>query len=155
MLQQPAQKIGTLRIVCFALAAGLTIFTAVAVTLRMQGIVAPAPQAASMLPIVVAITFVSSVGMWFVLRKKFLDEAAKAKTEALEMLREDKVPHLIGTATIIGAAMFEGPGLLGAVTVLVGGEWYCLAAPIIAILAIVWMIPSRESVEDALRSAGS
>jgi hypothetical protein len=69
------------------------------------------------------------------------------------MLRDGKVPQALGSATIVSAALFEAPGLLGAVTVLLGGPWYCIAAPILAIAAIAWMIPSQESFEEALRAS--
>jgi hypothetical protein len=153
MLEQPTLKIGTLRLVCFALAGGLASFTVIAVALRTRGDFAPVQDAEPGLSLSVAISFASSVAVWFFLRKKFLAEFAKSKEEALRLLREDKVPHVVGTATIIGAALFEGPGLLGAVAILLGSPWYCLAAPVLGIMVIARMLPSRESIEDALRAS--
>jgi hypothetical protein len=59
---------------------------------------------------------------------------------------------LLGAATIVSAALFEGPGLLGAITVMIGGPWYCLAAPLLAIGAILWLMPSREQFEELVRA---
>jgi hypothetical protein len=146
--------IRALRIICFALIGGLLLITIMAVVLRTQGLAASVPAAGLALPLAVAVAFATSVGVHFALRPKLIGEAAKAKAESLQMLREEKVPQTLGAATIVGAALFEGPGLLGAITVLLGGPWYCIAAPVLGIMAIAWMVPSRERFEEALRTAG-
>jgi hypothetical protein len=154
-VERPALTIQALRIICFALIGGLVMITVGAVFLRTQGMMTPVPAAEQALPLAVALAFATSVGLHFVLRPKLINEAAKAKTQSMQMLSEQKVPQALGAATIVGAAIFEGPGLLGAVTFLLGGPWYCVAAPVLAIAAIAWMVPSRERFEEELRTAGA
>ncbi len=154
MAAQATMTIGSLRIILFALIGGLVMITGAASLMRTQGEIAPVPAAQTVLPIVVALVLASSVAIAFALRARLVTEAAKQKDVSLQLLREDKVPQALGAATIISAALFEGPGLLGAVTVLLGGPWYCLAAPILAIFAMVWLLPSRDRFEEALRSSG-
>lgn len=154
MAERPALTIQSLRIICLALIGGLVMLTGMSVFLRVQGMMTPVPAAEQALPLAVAVAFAASVGLHFLLRPKLIGEAAKAKAESLQMLSQEKVPQALGAATIVGAAIFEGPGLLGAITVLLGGPWYCIAAPLLAIAAIAWMIPSRERFEEELRTAG-
>jgi hypothetical protein len=155
MAERPALTIQTLRIICLALMGGMVLFTGAAAFVRTQGTMTAVPMASEVMPIVVALVFLSSIGVSFVVRSKLFGEAAKGKDESLRLLREDIVPPTLGSATIVSAALFEAPGLLGAITVMIGGPWACITAPILAIAAIAWLIPTRERFEEALRTAGS
>lgn len=147
----PTPTISSLRIIVLALMGGLVMFAVIAVVLRLQGLVAPVPQAETVLPIVVLVTLLGSVGLSFAVRSRLLAEVKKSKAEALAELRADRVPQAFATATIIGAASIEGPGLLGIITVLLGGPWYCLAAPIVAIGVMLWTLPDRQRFEEAVQ----
>lgn len=147
----PTSTITSLRIIVLALMGGLMTFGVIAVVLRQQGLVAPVPQAESVLPIVVLVTLLVGVGVSVLVRSRLLVQVRNSKREALAELRAERVPQALSLSTILGAALVEGPGLLGIITVLVGGPWYCIAAPLIAIGVMLWTLPSRQRFEEAVQ----
>jgi hypothetical protein len=62
------------------------------------------------------------------------------------------VPQPLFQLAIIGAALAEGFGLLGAVSLLLGASWYVLAAPVLAIPLILVQLPTRSRLEEQLRN---
>lgn len=147
----PATTISSLRVIVLALMGGLVMFTVIGVVLRLQELVAPVPTAENVLPIVVLVTLLGGVGAAFAVRSRMVAEVRKSKADALAELRADRVPQGLALATILGAALVEGPGLLGIITVLLGGPWYCLAAPVLAIGVMLWTLPSRQRLEEAVQ----
>lgn len=150
-----APPLQSLRLVLFALAGGLVTFAAVTVVVRMQGLNPQASDATRVLPFVAAGLFAAAGALWFVIRSRAASTLAPTKDAALEELRRDSVPPQLFAATIAGAAMFEGAGLLGIVTVLLGGSWYTLIVAMAAIVAIAWLVPSRERLEEWVREANA
>ena len=108
------------------------------------------------LEIAMLLTFVAAgmltVGVFVALliRSKATRNLAASKEAALELIRADRVPPSLSIAIIMGAAIVEGPGLLGGIAYFLGAPAYALALPIIAALVIAWMIPSRHSLEESL-----
>ncbi len=143
--------VSALRTVVMALMTGLVVFAIVAVVLREQGLVAPVEVANGLLPILVMIVFLSCASSAVLIRFRMIEVARRSKEESLAELRADRVPPVLGQLTLIGAALVEGPGLLGIVTVLIGGPWYCLAAPFFALGMMFWNLPSRQRFEELIQ----
>ena len=152
----PAQQpppIQSLRMILVALISGLFMLTGAAAFLRSTQTAASDQNMVSLLTIIAFVALVTGVTACIFVRMKMRERMAATRDEALEILRQDRVPLPLMTMTIVCAALVEGPGLLGAVTVLLGGPWFVLAVPMISVAALVVMLPSRERFEDALRGS--
>lgn len=140
-----------LRTVVMALMAGIVLFTGVAVYVRTQALVAPVDVASSLLPIVLLLVFLGCVSAAVFLRARMVEMARRSKHEMLATLRDDRVPPVLGQMTLVSAGLVEGPALLGSVTVLLGGPWYCLAVPLLALGVMAWTLPSRQRFEELVQ----
>ncbi|MBI5364856.1 MAG: hypothetical protein HZA53_16890 [Planctomycetes bacterium] len=145
--------IRTLQVILGALIAGLLSFTAVAVFVRTSigGVGSGAPV--DLLALVVLVLFAGMGGVYFMVRRSMLAAARAKRESALALVRQELVPIELQRLTLLGAALAEGPGLLGTVVVLIGGSWFLLAAPVIAMLCILFQMPSRERMEALLRES--
>lgn len=125
---------------------GVTLF------LRLSGSI-PANQAAGILPVVLAMLALGELPIYFIVRKTFVARAVADRRGSLEILKQGLIPLPLQSLAILGAALVEGVGLLGTVTVMLGGPWYVLAAPVLAIALILLQIPTRAKLERLVREA--
>lgn len=138
-----------------ALIVGLFTMSGVVVYVRMTTPGVGDPALANMLLIAVVVLFVMSATTYAFARPKFLARVGASKDEALALIRSDRMPLPLYYAAILGAALAEGPGLFGAIVYFLGGPVYALAAPIVAIIAIAMLIPSRDRTEELVRGLAS
>lgn len=150
-MASPAIPLRTTRLVLAALALGLLTFGGIVVFLRASGMSPKDNGIGGVLAMTLAFMAVANTAIYFVLRKQLLARAQTSKAEALALLSQDLVPPHLNTLTILGAALAEGVGLFGVVTVLLGGPWYALAAPAVAVVLILALFPTRERLEQAVR----
>lgn len=143
----PSVPIRTTRLVLVALVVGLVVFAGTSAFVRSTMPPRAETDVVRVLPFVVGATFVVVAAAYLVVRKTTLARLAASKAEALELARQGLLPGPLHALAIVGAALLEGPGLLGAVTLLLGGPWYLVAAPLISALAIAVLIPTRAGVE--------
>ena len=106
---------------------------------------------AQTLSIAVVVVFVGEAPVYVVVRSKFLASVRAEREASLELARQGFMPPALGALAIIGAAFAEGAGMLGAVTLIVGGPWLVLAAPALAVVLIALQIPTRARVETLVR----
>lgn len=82
--------------------------------------------------------------------KRLADQLPEAKAQAKEGLIP---PALLGT-WIMGAACFEGVGMLAGVVLLMGGHWSGYAGIVFGVVGILSHFPTTEKVERAIQHAG-
>jgi hypothetical protein len=140
----------TAQIVVVALAAGVLVATVAMAVLRSM--MEARSAAAQVMPFVLAGLGVAQIGGYLFLRRHFLGRAAAMGAQAQTLVRDGHVPQPLFQLAIIGAALAEGFGLLGAVSLLLGASWYVLAAPVLAIPLILVQLPTRSRLEEQLRN---
>lgn len=145
--------IRTIQVVLGALIAGLLAFSGVAAFVRSSSGALDSGASVEAFAFVVPVVFVSAGVVYFVLRRSLLASVRANREQAAELARQGIMPAELQRLVILGAALAEGPGLLGAVAVLIGGSWFLLAAPLLAMLCIGSSMPSRERVESLLRES--
>lgn len=149
----PAQPIRVIQSILVALMAGLVLFGGVTGFLRWTSGPVGSGAPVEVLLIVVAAVYVGCAVASVVVRSKLAARARANRTENVELLRKDLLPNELRAAAIVGAAFAEGPGLLAAVVVLIGGPVYLLALVLVSVLWIAKQIPTRTSAEDLLAGA--
>lgn len=130
---------------------GLLIFTGLAVFLNASASKPLNPEVAKILPVVVACVAVSELPVYVLLRKQLLARVTAERSASAELVEQGRIPLPLQTLAIVGAALAEGVGLLGGVTLLLGGSLYVLAAPALAALLIVVQLPTRAKLEQLVR----
>jgi len=138
-------------LVLAALAFGVLSFTAVAVVLRVTGAFAPRLAETGVLSLVVVALPLVQAPIYMVVRKASLGRLSRAREEALEEVKQGRVPLPLHSLAIIGAALFESFGLLGVITLMLGGPWALLAAPALSVGLILMQIPTRARLERLVR----
>jgi hypothetical protein len=146
-----APPIRTPQIILGALASGVVIFTGIVVFLRLEGVPLENPRVARLLPLFVILLAACELPVYLLLRRAFVAQVRAAREESLELVKQGKVPLQLQTLAILGAALAEGVGLLGVITVLLGGSWFVLAAPAVSVVLIVAQMPTRERLERVVR----
>lgn len=139
------------RLVVLALASGTLTASLVFFVLR-DGIAPPAPEVGRILALLVPLVALTSVPVVLVLRRSFLVRARARRAENLAHLAAGRVPRELFQVTLLGCALAEGVGLLGAVGYFLGGSPWLLAAPAAALAAILAQFPGAARLEDALRA---
>lgn len=146
-----APPIRNAQIILVALACGVLAFTGVASYLRLSGMEFGESEVARLLPLLVVVLAACEIPVYLLLRKAFLGPVKAARAESLGLVEQGRIPMQLQTLAILGAALAEGVGLLGVVTLLVGGSWYVLAAPLLSVLAILALMPTRARLERMVR----
>ncbi len=146
-----APPIRSPQIILGALAAGVLVFTGVAVYLRLAGMDLGDSQLARLLPFLVLALAAAEVPVYLLLRRVFVAQVRAAREESLGLVKEGRIPLQLQTLAILGAALAEGVGLLGVITVLLGGSWFALAAPFAAVVLILLQVPTRARLESIVR----
>lgn len=155
----PRMPLRNLKLVLLLLALGVAVFTTIAAVLgpvSAEG----ASTALGSLPLgwlllgIGLLTGLSGLGMYVALiRPALLRRLVPVRDAARAEVRAGQVPAPLVQATILGAALAEGPGLLGAVGYLITGWLPLLALPLAAILEIVLSLPSEEGLLEAIDRA--
>jgi len=148
-----APPLRTTQIILVALALGVVAFTGVVVALRLTSSPDMDPEAAKLLLVVLGGLAVSEAVVYFLLRRSFVARARDSREISLSLLRHGRIPLPLHTMAIIGGALAEGAGLLGSIAVLLGGPWYALAAPVLAVVLILIQLPSQERLARIVSEA--
>lgn len=137
----------TTQLVLAALSGGLVVFAATSSFVRATTPMGVDDGVLQVLTLVVVASYFAAAAAYVVVRGSFVARIAASRTEALEHARRGLVPAPLHALAITGATLVEAPGLLGTVTLLLGGPWHLVAAPLVSALAIAAMIPTRGRVE--------
>lgn len=158
-----AKDIRMLRMICRALAAGTALFAAVAAGLTVArispggNIGSPQPGTISTGMLLLGLTAVvgfSQAVAWFFMRGAAIKSASKTWENPGDVeVRERKLWGHYGALSVMRCALVEGFGILGIVTLFVGGVWWGLVAPAIAIVVILSSLPSQAGYENFLTDA--
>ena len=146
-----ARPFGSTRIILGAMAMGVLAFAAVAAYLRATMKLAGDPSVPTLLAYVLVGIALSEVPAYLLLRKVFIERARQQREESMEALRKGLAPLPLATFTILAAALIEGPGLFGAVILILGAPWAVIAAPILSVALILLHMPTRERLEALVR----
>ncbi|MBN1513994.1 MAG: hypothetical protein JXB13_18400 [Phycisphaerae bacterium] len=142
-LQSPEAMVRTLRIIVLAMIVGVLALAAVAGAFAPLG---AADEAIKSIFVLVVATIGVSFGLGYALvRRQLLARACRQASEGLE--RDDTQALAMRTyqaLVIVGAAMAEGVGSLGAVAVLVTGYWPLAVVPLAAVVLLAMNVPSRD-----------
>lgn len=139
------------QIIPLAMALGVLAVTGAAIAVRLSGSLVGNPQVTGVLTMVVAGLAATLLPVYFVVRRMLLARAQMQRAQARELLAQGQAPPALLSLVIVGAALAEGVGLFGAVTVLLGGPWFVLAAPGLALALILAQVPTRARFEALLR----
>jgi hypothetical protein len=145
--QHPPMRVAAL--VVTALAIGVVTFAGVVVFLRISGEVES--EVGRSLWIWIGAVALAEVPVYVAVRSRLLARVQGMREEAHRLLGEGLAPQPLFALTLVGAALAEGLGLLGAVAVLLGAPLAVLAVPAAAAALILAQLPSRERYEGALR----
>jgi len=142
-LQSPEAMVRTLRIIVFAMIVGVLAVTAVAGGFAPLG---AADEELKSILILVVVTMGVSGGLAYTLvRRQLLARACRQASEGSERGdTQDLAMQAYRTLVILGSAMAEGVGSLGAVAVLVTGFWPLAVVPLAAVILLAMNMPSRD-----------
>ncbi|MEK6703445.1 MAG: hypothetical protein AABZ53_14385 [Planctomycetota bacterium] len=159
-LPNAAETLRITPLMIIALMTGLTVLTCVALAM---GPISPtttpgsSPGAAKPpLPETALYVFLGALGVGCVLAYFVQSGMCVKKSKELWNARtsddegHDAVARALMTTTILKAALVEGPGLFGAVLILLTGSLIGLAAPIVALLLLAVMLPARSRLESLM-----
>lgn len=146
-----ARPFAATRIILGAMALGVLAITVVAAYLRATMEPSTDRSLARLLPLVLVGIALSEIPVFLVLRKVFAERARERRAESLELLKQGLLPLPLATFAILGAALAEGPGLFGAVILILGGPWIVLVAPLLSVALIAAQMPQRARLESLVR----
>lgn len=144
-----------------ALMLGLLAFSGVVAFLALSGLApasgtatsaASAPQAFTnlLIGVMAAMTLACAIA-GFVLRS-VITTAARKQAEAGVAFAEPQLLARFQTATILRAALAEGPALFAAVIVLLTGDWRALFGAAFGLLMLAAIFPLRGRFENFVRT---
>jgi hypothetical protein len=137
------------RVVVLALAGSTLMISGVFVFLRV-GRVGPVSEAGRLLAIVVPLLVLANTAIYVLLRRGVVARVRPQGSTALETLRSGSLPREFLQLTLIGCALAESVGLLGGIAYFLGAPPFLLAAPALALLAILAQFPTSERCEALL-----
>jgi len=152
--QPSALPMTSMRIIVLALVSGLAVLSAVGAVIGPVGgdeaggldLGVPAVAIAAGLAVLALV-------MPFVVRPLLAHRVAGRRKEAEAEVAEGKVPAELASATIVAAAVAEGPGMLGAVLLLVSGDLAYLAPAVAGVVGILAMMPTKAWMVGAVERA--
>ncbi|MFO0859043.1 MAG: hypothetical protein U0570_00705 [Phycisphaerales bacterium] len=148
-------NINTLRLICFMLSAGMLMFAIVAIVIALEkpGTFRQGPPRSPdwMFLVMTLATGIGALIIWTAARRFMLADARGQWSRPGDVaLKERSIWGRFSSMAITRAALAEGFGLLGIVSLLVAGQWWGLAAPLIAIGIILATLPSQDRYEQFL-----
>jgi len=160
MADRPASNMNTLRLISFAMCAGMLLFAALTIFLTVEGSSPGAKSqgtSSSVGMILLAATGaigISAAVAWQAIRMALEGSAREAWRKPGEV--EEKERNLwsrYSSLVITRHALTESFGFLGIVSLLIGGQWWGLAAPAIAFGLILNGLPSQAKYHQFLSRA--
>ncbi len=139
------------RITVIALGGGLALFLGFVCVLRLTGQVEQPTSIGTLLAYVSHGLAVMLLTPLFLVRSRFRAAIQRQAGEVKEHAEKDLVAPPVFSMTIISAALVEAPGLMAVVSLLIGAPWWAVGLPLLCILVIWLMAPSRATIRDAAR----
>lgn len=131
-----------LQIVIGAMLMGNVGFMLASCVVALGGMMQPMPDMGMILLMVLGATMVGGSVAAFVVCGNLARQAAKAWNERLDDDHGlERVFALYWTSALITAAILEGIGLFGSLTVFITGEWLALIGPILTIAVMIGVFP--------------
>ena len=138
------QQVRTLRIVILAMVVGMLALSVVALVVQSRIHVGDA-QLTNVMLIVLGALIVLELPVYAIVRATKLGQLRAALQDRT---LSDDIRAQLGVVyaglTLVFAALFEGWGLLGAVSYLITGAWPALVAPAVAIIVLLFLLPSED-----------
>jgi hypothetical protein len=134
-----------LRLLVAAMAGGMLVFAAIAIVAVTAGSVTLNSELTTTLLAVLGLFAVGALVAYAVVRRSIVSKARQIREQ--QSSKEDPTAALLPTysvVTIVSGALAEGFGLFGTVVFLLTGSWPALAAPVLALLALAAIFPSRD-----------
>jgi hypothetical protein len=149
----PNSMLRSLQIMVAVLIMGLVIFSAVAAGLVLSGSMpppgGPGPAAAPVFLTVMGVLTLVTLAASFVMRGVIVAGARK-KFETGEIPEDGVIPQY-QVATVLRAALAEGPALFGAVIVMITGNWLGFAGTAFGLLMLLVVFPTRDRRDGFVR----
>ncbi|MGH7244126.1 MAG: hypothetical protein ACREJD_11985 [Phycisphaerales bacterium] len=158
MPEQSASNMNTLRLVCFALCAGMIVFAIIAIVTTIEQ-VSPASHGqsgtvAAILPSIAVALGVGIALIWPLVHASAVRSARIAWRGPGEVAEKERALWSRYSALVVcRAALVEAFGLFGIVTLFLAGAWWGLAAPAMAIGVVLYLLPSQAKYEQFLSRA--
>ena len=111
------------------------------------------PRTSKILLVATAVTTATNVFLFFLLRRRAIQSAARHASQALEEIERGAMPRELARGMIVCGALAEGAGLLGIVTFFLSRQWVALVALAIAAIAILYLFPTKARLVGAIRGA--
>lgn len=142
--KEPA-RLPALKLIAFALIAGVLIFSGIAAYMTLSAAGPAQSKSASLLALITAALALTSIPFAFAAGPA-LTAAARAQWPARrdDPRAGDWLLNQFAILTIMRLAMIEAVGLLGAVGLLLTGQWLFLAAPAAAVILMTLFIPTQD-----------
>lgn len=164
MANSATPNMNALRLICFALSAGMLVFAAVTIFLTVEGkspaTTTPANPQTGLAPMLLMLTGAVGMGSLFaslvIQRAIFSGARTTWHTSGDVETKERALWSRYSTLVISRAALAESFGLLGIVALFLGGPplgWFGLGAPLLAIGAILAGLPSQVKYDEFLTRA--
>ena len=149
--------IRSLRTVFFALIGGVALFLIVAIAIApLRDAADPAQggiDVGTMLIGVLVLLVASNAMIAYFIRRSALQSVAADPEPAIEQLEGGDIPPRLASMTLILGALAESIAILGAVTYMLEAETMALVFACFGLGALVFQIPSRARLIEAVRAA--
>lgn len=160
MSDRTTSSVNALRLVSFAMCAGMLIFLAVTIFMTVEGHspAAKSPASAAQLGITLLIVTggigIGAMMAWLVIRRASENSARRAWQKKDDVATKERLLWAgFSTQSITRMALAEAFGLLGILSLFLGGQWWGLGATGIAIGAILYGLPSQAKYDEFLARA--
>lgn len=137
-----------LRGVIAAMAMGVATFAGISLYLVQTGTMGNQPDLGKILLLVLAAMAIAELPAYFVIRRVLVGQLRGQLEAAGASERDQLIGQGFSSTVIIGAAMAEGLGLLGVLTYLLSGQWVALVAPVLTLIVLISLFPSRWKLDN-------
>ena len=142
-----AGRIWALRIIVFALAAGLTLFLGMAAFLRENGMMAPPPATPLISYVLLGMSGVLLIGSLAIPNQVAAAATRNVRGSGTTELRPEHWLGIYSVRLIVGASMLEGAGMMLVVAYLLEGQAVCMWGAALFAVAIFAQVPTRAGFE--------
>lgn len=155
-MNQNATPLGTLRtgqLLIAALTFGMVTFTGIAAVMSKTMASNPRSQNldSTLLAALGGLAIMELIAYKLLVRPNIIRQARREAEGRDEIGRRAFLEQRYLTLIILAGALVEGVGLFGAVILMVSGQWAAIAAPALASIAMLLVIPTADRFDAFLR----